>query len=477
MKSKDIKYLIAVFLYFYSTPCSAQTDSSKILTLPAYLGIIRQYHPIARQSDLLTEQAKATLRIARGGFDPLLYSDYDRKEFYGKNYYSFFSSELKIPGWFGIEVKTGYDAAYGLNINPENNIPENGIYYLGISIPVLKNMLMDKKRAELFTARLFVKASQQERLLMLNDLLLDAVQSYYNWCEAEQIKSIYEEALQTAMVRYRATVRTHELGDRAAIDTTEALTQYQQRLFQLNEAELNAQKARLIVSNFLWQSDNIPYSLPDSIQPQPIDSAFINPLICAPLDSLDMLLSQISVEHPLINQYTIKLKQLDIERRLKKEGLKPTLNINYNLLSPGFFNYTSPDNRVFTNYYKFGFNFSMPLTFAQGRGELQQTRLKITDTKLQLTQKQRELETKLIGIYTEMNILKRQINLYRETLKNYKTLQKGETRRFDIGESNLFLVNTRENTAITAEQKLIELYIKYLKNEAKLKWVLAAFTR
>ncbi|MBK9329182.1 MAG: TolC family protein [Sphingobacteriales bacterium] len=472
-----MRYLITAFLSFYSALCLAQADSSRMLTLPAYLGIIRQFHPIARQADLLSEQAKATLRIARGGFDPLLYSDYERKEFYGKNYYSFFSSELKVPGWFGIELKTGYDAAYGLNINPESNIPENGIYYLGISLPVLKNMLIDKKRAELFKARLFVKSSQQERLLMLNDLLMDAVQSYYNWCEAEQIKSIYEEALLAALVRYRATVRTYELGDRAAIDTTEALTQYQQRLFQLNEAGLNAQKARLIVSNFLWQSDNIPYTLPDNIQPQPIDSAFIDPLIRTPLESLDILLSQINAEHPVINQYTIKLKQLDIERKLRKEGLKPALNINYNLLSPGFFNYTTPDSRVFTNYYKLGFNFSMPLTFAQGRGELQQTRLKITDTKLQLTQKQRELETKLTGIYTELNMLKGQINLYRETLKNYETLLKGETRRFDIGESNLFLVNTRENTAITAEQKLIELHFKYLENEAKLKWVLAAFTR
>jgi len=119
----------------------------------------------------------------------------------------------------------------------------------------------------------------------------------------------------------------------------------------------------------------------------------------------------------------------------------------------------------------------MPLTFAQGRAELQQTKLKIKDTQLQLTQKQRELEIKLMTTYAELANIKTQIKLYRETLKNYQRLFYGESRRFEIGESTLFLVNTRENSAITAEQKLIELNIKYLQYESKLKWILAALLR
>jgi outer membrane protein TolC len=468
-----IKLYSFLCLFCSSFVIYGQADSTAILSMAEYLSILKTFHPVAKQADILTEQAKANLQLARGGFDPVLYSDYDRKEFYGKNYYSFFSSEIKIPAWYGIEVKTGYDAAYGLNINPENSIPENGIYYLGISLPVLKNMLMDKKRADLLKARLFVKSTEQERLLLLNQLLLDAIQSYYYWSEAEQVKNVYDNAQRIAYVRYRSTVRAYELGDRAAIDTTEALAQYQQRVFQFNDAELNVRKARLVVSGFLWTENTTPALLPDSIFPQLIDSTFLNASLNAPLENLDMLLAQINTAHPVINQYELKLRQLDIERKLKKENLKPVLNINYNLLSPGFFNYTSPDNRVFTNYYKFGFNFSMPLTFAQGRAELQQTRLKITDTKLQLTQKQRELELKLMSIYADLTTLKKQILLYRETLKNYERLSFGESRRFEIGESNLFLVNTRENTAISAQQKMIELHIKYLDYEAKLKWVLA----
>lgn len=474
-----MKYLNIFFCYLLSIlsfHTFAKNDSSTVLSLQSFLGIVKKYHPIAKQADLLGEQAKANLRIARGGFDPLLHSDYDRKEFYGKNYYSFFSSELKIPSWYGIEIKTGYDIAYGLNVNPENNLPDNGIYYLGISLPVLRNLLMDKKRSDLLKARIFTQVNEQEKIRILNSLLVDAIQSYYYWSEANQVKSLFNIAQQVAFIRYRATVRAYELGDRAAIDTTEALTQYQQRVFQFNEADLNLQKARLIVSQFMWLENNTGYNLPETISPEAIDSSFVQSMLNAPLENLDDLLAQIYTRHPILKQYELKLKELDIERKLKVESLKPTLNLNYNLLSPGFFNYTTPDTRVFTNYYKVGFNFSMPLTFAQGRGELQQTRLKIKETQLQFSEKRRELEIKLMSTYAELKNLRDQIQLYRETLKNYQQLFRGESRRFEIGESNLFLVNTRENTAINAEQKLIELQIKYAITEAGLKWLLTALT-
>lgn len=471
--TQDAFRLLLCCWLFLPLALKGQTDSTKILPPEMYLSIIKKYHPLAKQADLLSEQAKADLRIARGGFDPILHADYDRKEFSGKNYYSFFNSELKIPAWYGIEVKTGYDYYYGININPENNLPDNGMYFLGISVPLLKSMLMDKKRAALMDAKLFVKATEQERLLLLNELLFDALQTYYNWCEAEQIKTIYQNALRVAEIRYKATVRAFQLGDRPAIDTTEALAQFQQRQFQLNEANLSVQKSKFLLSNFLWTENGDSYLLPADIRPIEVDSQYTHPSLTAPLESIEQISALISQQHPSMSMYDIKLQQLALERRLKKEDLKPTLNVNYNLLSPGFFSYINPDNRIFSNYYKIGVNFSMPLTFAQGRAELSKNTIKTKSVQADRVLKQRELETKLMTVYAEMVQLKEQIALFRATYGNYLQLYKGEARRLELGESNLFLVNTRENTAITSEQKLTELYIKYVVTEAKMKWIMA----
>jgi hypothetical protein len=201
MRRFSINCLIAMICLLPLNASIAQSDSLRTFTLAEFLTIVKAYHPLAKQADIVTDKAKAELLIARGGFDPMLYSDYDRKVFYGNNYYSFFGSEIKIPGWYGIEVKAGYDYTYGSNINPSDYIPKTGLAYVGISVPLLKGLFTDKKRADLQKAKLFVSASEQQRILMLNDLLLDAVKGYYEWTLAYRNKRIIEEALlfQTAL--------------------------------------------------------------------------------------------------------------------------------------------------------------------------------------------------------------------------------------------------------------------------------------
>ena len=67
-------------------------DSLRVLDVNAYVAIVGNYHPVAKQADLLTQQARAELRIARGGWDPALTSDYASKTYNGSNYYSFFEA-------------------------------------------------------------------------------------------------------------------------------------------------------------------------------------------------------------------------------------------------------------------------------------------------------------------------------------------------------------------------------------------------
>ena len=238
MKSK----LTFVFLFCCSAfmQLHAQSllpDSAlKKLSAAEFIEIVKAYHPVAKQANLLTERAQAELLIARGGWDPLIKSEYDRKTYDGANYYSYFENKITVPVWYGIEVNAGYDYVYGGNVNAENKLPKDGLGYLGISVPLLKNMLIDKQRATLRQAQIFRDASVQQRLIILNNLLYDALKTYYDWSYSYNELQIYNQAVQVADIRFKATVQSNLLGDRAAIDTTEALTQLQSRQYQLNEA-------------------------------------------------------------------------------------------------------------------------------------------------------------------------------------------------------------------------------------------------
>lgn len=471
MKSK----LIQLFLGFlFIIPCSLlnaqSTDSiQKILSVSEFIEVVKKYHPVAKQAQLISEQAKAELLIARGGWDPNLYSTYDNKTYDGTNNYSYFENKISVPVWYGLEINAGYDFVNGSNINNENKLPNDGLGYLGISVPLLKNMLMDKQRATLRKAQIFREASEQQRILLLNDLLLEALKVYYTWSYAYNEYQIYREATNIAMVRFNATVQSNLFGDRAAIDTTEALTQLQSRQFQLNDARLLFLNSGLDLSNFLWLNNDQPRSFDTSIVASPLNADFTQQEIL--LSKLDELANQLQQTNPALLNYNFKLRQLEIDRKLKIESLKPTLNAKYNLLGENF-NFQNDPGIVFNNNYKFGASFSMPLTFSQGRGALNLAKIEIQNTKYTINLKQQELVNKLKSYFNELINLQTQTKLYQQTVAGYKTLFEGETARFNEGESSLFLVNARENRYLESKIKLSELQAKYYKTEAGLKWAI-----
>lgn len=448
---------------------STAQSPARTLTVAEFVEIIKQYHPIAKQAALLPQQALAELRLAQGGWDPTIYSNYDRKTYDGKNYYSYFENNIKVPVWYGIEIKGGYDVVYGNNLNPEKILPDDGLGYLGVSVSLLRNMLMDKQRAALRQAQLFREASEQQKILQLNDLLLDAVKSYYEWSYAYNELQVYNEAVRLAEIRYDATKKTAQLGDRPAIDTTEALTQLQGRQLQQAEAKLHFVKSSFELANYLWLDNGQPRPFDTLLLPSPLSSEFLQVEIL--LSQVDELEVQLRQSHPELLNYRLKLRQLDIERRLKIENLKPTLNASYNVLSERF-NFKSDAGILFTNNYKFGVNFSMPLSFTQGRAELKLTRLKIEYARYELDNKTQQLVNKLKSYYNELVILQQQTRIYQSSLEGFQRLFDGETIRFQNGESSLFLVNARENRYLESQVKLRELQAKFYKTDALLKWTL-----
>lgn len=471
MKNNLLQNYLLVFLLVGCIKLNAAPEDStkKTLSVSEFIEIVKKYHPVAKQAHLIPEQAKAELLIARGGWDPYLSSVYDRKAYDGANYYSYFENKISVPVWYGIEVNAGYDFVYGNNVNSESKLPGNGLGSLGISVPLLKNMLMDKQRAELRKAQIFREASEQQRLIIMNDLLLDALKAYYNWSYAYYEYEIYQEATTVALLRFKATVQSNLFGDRAAIDTTEALTQLQSRQFQLNDARMLFLNTGLELSNFLWTENEQPIVFDTSVVPTPLNSDFIQQLLL--LTKLDELSNQLLLTHPVLLNYNFKLRQLEIERRLKIENLKPSLNAKYNLISERF-NFQSTAGLIFANNYKFGVSLSMPLTFMQGRGALKLTKLEIKNTQLAIDYKKQELINKLKSYFNELINLQQQTKLYQETVEGYKTLFEGENTRLSNGESSLFLVNARENRYLDSQVKLRKLQAEYFKIEAALKWTI-----
>ncbi len=436
-------------------------QAQQSLSLEEYLSIVKKYHPVARQAALDVEMAKANITSARGGFDPVFSNEMARKEFGGLLYYDDQLTEVKIPTWYGVDVVGGIESLKGERTSTPDT--KGNSSYFGFSVPVGKGLLMDKRRADLQRAKIFSQLSLQEQRAAINDLLYDAAKNYWNWWQQHQTQRLFEQAIKNAAQRFRLVKTAYTLGDRPAIDTIEALAQWQS--IQLREAEilLGVTNAQVETSVFLWQQSGKAYSLPATVVPQ--DSQALATEMVQP----ESLLQQLPL-HPELQQYKFKLDALDVEKRLKFQSLLPSVYLKYNQLNKSQDLTKSFSTPWLQNNYRYGVAVNIPLRFSEGRGEYRKAKLKIEQTQLQQLNKQVSLQAKLQQAYNEWKALRSQIALQGQAVQSYAALQRGEEVKFFNGESSLFLVNARELKTLEAQQKLIELKGKEQKAMASTLW-------
>ncbi len=441
------------------------TKAQQTLSLDEYLSAVKAFHPIARQAALDVEIAKANVTSARSGFDPQVQNTINRKEFDGLLYYDHQISELKIPTWYGVDIVAGIETLSGQRTStPDTKGNSN---YFGLSVPVGKGLLMDRRRADLQQAKIFQDLSVQEQQAVLNNLLFDAAKAYWNWWQQHQVQLLFRQAIQNASERFRLVKTGYQIGERPAIDTVEALAQLQS--FQIAEQDvlLGVANSELEVNVFLWQQNGEAYALPANISPQTSMPVMLEAL------QLERLLQQVQL-HPELAQYRFKLDALQVEKRLKFQSLLPSVYLKYNQLSKSHDLTKSFNSAWFQNNYRYGIAVSLPLRLSEGRGEYRKAKLKIEQTELQQLAKRIQLQTKLRQYYNEWRQVERQILLQQQAIASYAQLQRGEEIRFQNGESSLFLINSREQKTIEARQKLVELQSKEQKARAGVLWAAGA---
>jgi outer membrane protein TolC len=461
------------FLLLIGLGCFAQqgrTQDSllprKVLSPEDFTAIIKTYHPVLRQAELMVLQADANVTLARSGFDPQFTYSNDQKTFNGTDYYQYNESRLKVPTWFGIELNTGIENNAGNFINSEYTLGQSS--YVGIAVPLARNLVMDKRRATLQQAKIFSKQSLSERANTINNLLFEAYDVYWSWAREHYLLQILTEAVTINEARFALVKTGYRQGDRPAIDTTEALAQLQLFRFEQAECRVRLKNTAVELSNYLWMSNNTYYEVDESVKPDDRwNSLLIDTLSLPPLNDL---LYTARIAHPKLRVVDFKLQQLEIDRKLKFQNLLPVVNVKANLLNKGFNVWKGVGPGFYENNNKFGVDIGIPLRLSEGRGSYKMAKLKLAETELAFKLQEQEIANKVRQYYNEVLGLQQQVRIYEQATNNYATLVRGEDVRFKAGESSLFLLNTRENKLLEARQKLVTLKTKFFKSRYGLQW-------
>lgn len=458
-----MKSILSLFLLLGFSVWSQNT--SKELTYNEFLGFVKKYHPLVKSANLEINQAQANLMMARGGFDPKIEVDFEQKKFKDNQYYSILNSSFKIPTWYGVEIKAGFDNNEGIYLNPENTVPNQGLTSLGISVPLGQGLFINQRMADLRKAKIQVKLSQAERNLMAVAVLYDASVAYFNWKRNYNEVTLYQTYLNNANIRYQGIAKSIEQGDKPAIDSVEAGIIVRNRKLSLEESQLKLAKAKLELANFLWLENNVPLELQDEIIPE--ENLVLT--IKETLRTNDLMLDNPSLEnHPKINALEQKIEMLEVDRKLKANMLLPKIDLGYSYLSePRYF-----DNYRFQDY-KVGVNFYFPLFLRKERGSLQLAKFKLQDVKFDLDLERVSLKNKIKAQQTEISSLEKQKQLIDNLVVDYNTMLSSEERLFTFGESSIFLINTRENNLVSAQLSKLLIENRYFDSNAKLFKIMA----
>lgn len=446
---KSIRFYLVLFicnsLYLFGQ------NSPTEFSFNEFLGYVKKYHPLVKQADLKLNEAQANLMLARGAFDPKIEVDFSEKQFKDKNYYSILNSSFKIPTWYGIELKAGFDNTEGIYMNPENTLPNTGLTSVGISVPIGQGLLINQRMADLRKAKVAQNLNAAERNLQAIEVLYDASISYINWKRSFDEVKLYENYLENALFRYEGVTKLINQGDKPAIDSVEAGIVVKTRRLNLEDAKLKFIKSKLDLSNYLWLENNIPLELKDELEPErTLASTIKEALQINELGIIDL------DNHPKIKAFDAKINMLKIEKQLKANALLPKLDLSYNYLSEpsAFEEYRFED-------YKIGVNFSIPIFLRKERAGLKLAKLKIQDTEFSLQFERKNLENKLKSQQQEIISLQKQQEYNNQLVTDFKKLLNSEDRLFNMGESSLFLINSRENALVTSQLNEIALENRY----------------
>lgn len=445
-----------------------ESDSATRFALNDLFTVVIANHPVARQASLLSESARQELRLAKGSFDPKVQMQYLVKQNEGVEYYRMLNGGVKIPTRIAIDPTIGVEQNRGAYLNPERYIGSPTDYtqlYAGVSMPVGRGLFIDERRATLNQAALMKDLNEAEQIKIVNKLLLQAAKEYWNWFYATANYQLIRKNRQIALDIMSRIKTSYTYGEVALVDTVQASITVQQRSVELLEAKVNLDNARLSISTYLWDSAGYPLELRESIIPvyEPEDAAWLDPARVSELRDNAMN------NHPEVRKISIKIKQLEIDRKLAAEFLKPELNLSYYFLNKPF-DYSGLNNDRWGDNYKFGVDFAMPIFLRKERSKLALTKLKITNSTYERSDAQRSIRVEIDQAYNRLITLRQIITSQQQMVDSYNRIVNAELMNLNEGESDLFKINVQLEKLLQSQSKLLKQLAELEKEKVYFLW-------
>ena len=335
---------------------------------------------------------------------------------------------------------------------------DDGELLAGLQFSLLKNRRTDADRTAIKNALLRIDQATNKVQLIQLKTLNKGLKTYWKWVYYGHVLALYDELYELAEMRNRGIEARVKSGNAPSILLNESQLVLLNRKKQRLEAKNNLLVANLELALFIRDKNGIPITIQDTRAP--IRWPHPTTLTKTPVEDAVI----ITLKNPVLNNLKADYEQEENNLQLATNQLLPKLDVTLEV-SDDIDNGSQTRDETET---KTKLSFEVPLEMRKARGKRQKTQQKLDaiKNKIQLATEQLKNEH---AIY--INSFKIQIAIYKnlqEQARLAKTLLDAETKQFRAGNSDLFLLNSRENARISAELKslkqhvtLSHLYIDY----------------
>lgn len=453
---------------FYDNSNRSRVDEvSQAPTLTALIQSMQFRHPYSLAIKEGGVQALADIDIAQSAFDPYLEQDsfsrvagyYDGTSLQQRvikpleNYNASLFSEYRIAdGDFPV-----YEQEYKTLSGGEASV--------GVAFSLLKGRDIDKRRVGMKNARLQAELWQAEANLLLNDFIYKGVSDYLIWYESALQVQAVQALLDNAAEREKAIATRVKQGDLAKI----ALTEFRANILQ----------QKLLVEKLKQKRDGYSQALsyywrdPQGGVIAMTNTANVPDDIEWPFwigeGQLHTLRKQVA-EHPLLTSLRVEQSQNQNKIALAKNTLLPKLDIKASIardMGAGAASLQETEGKL-------GLSFSYPLGNRKAKAEVAKEESKKRQISNKLAATAERIEQSFEQAYIYWQQAKNIAELQQENATLARELSRMEQKRFDAGDSDMFVLNARASTEIKAQMKEIEASVDLLKAELTLYKVAAA---
>ncbi|MFH5803723.1 TolC family protein [Alienimonas sp. DA493] len=405
-------------------------------------------YPVLEETALNRRLAAGLVVEAEGAFDTKLKASQELAPLgYYENYQHAVGVEQPLLG--GGDVFAGYRIGRGA-FEPwykERQTNDGGEFKAGFTVPLLQDRRIDARRAAVRTAALERAAADPAVAAAQLDAVLNGSVAYWDWVLAGRLLAVSERLLDLSLDRTEGLEAQVRAGEKAPITLQDNDRLIAARRSKVIDAERKFRQAAAKLSLYLRGPGGVPLAPEDDLLP----GRFPDP--AGALPPVEALISEALSRRPELASLRLARDQQGVALAEARNDLLPELDAGL-IVSQDVGELSSSKGDKQPLELDTAVVFSVPLQRRKARGKAAQVEAKIA----QLTVKQRfaadkaAVEVQLA--FAALEAARRQIEQAEIGVELAERLREAEVRAFELGESDLLILNLREAAAAAAAESL-----------------------